>query len=74
METQPTKLELRLLIQGNIPVDSVYHGEELYDALKKFIKGYSDRSVFNGQVTKHLELCCRQPAKKEPNEKIPEKP
>lgn len=74
MKLPPTKLELRLTIQGSIPVDDIYQGEELYNALKKFIKNYSDRSILSGQVTKHLELCCQPPAKEKPDEKNPKIP
>lgn len=74
MEKAPAKLELRLLIQSNIPIENVSQGEDFYTALKFLITEFNSRAMINGQITKHLEPCCGPPRKEDQNAKDPKIP
>ena len=56
----PTKpaIELRLIFQGSIPVETIEHAESWYKMLKEMVKSQSLKSTINGQIIKSLESCC----------------
>jgi len=68
---ESSKIQLRLIVQGNCPVDSADAGEELFNALELFLKNYNPESTLGGQVLKSLGTCCRSTRKDKPDAKSP---
>jgi len=68
---ESSKIQLRLIIQGNCPIDSADAGEELFDALELFLKNYDPEAMLGGQVLKTLGTCCRSHRKDKPDVKSP---
>jgi hypothetical protein len=70
MEKPEFKPELRLVFQGNIPIENILEAQAWYEALKEMVIFQSPKSMLSGQIIKILEPCCQQKKGPEPNEKV----
>ena len=60
-EEQPKfKPEIRLTFSGMVPVDKIEDAEELHKQLRAFCQAWTTKFLFNGQITKSLEPCCKK--------------
>jgi len=60
-----------LVIQGHMPIETAEEGEAFYNELKNIVKSWNENSIFSGQITKHMEPCCKQGEKGAINAAIP---